>query len=144
MVRRTFLQIVLAYHDTIKVDVMAAISCVWAHKFRNFGRLNSAYITLLPKMEGAVHVKDFRPTSLVHSFAKLVTKLLAGRLAGRLQDMVSPNQTAFIKKHFILDNFMLVQQTARYLYKQRHARMLFKLDISKAFDSVSWLFYLKF
>jgi hypothetical protein len=41
---------------------------------------------------------------------------LANRLAGRLQNMVSPNQTAFIKKRFILDNFMLVQQTTRFLH----------------------------
>jgi len=51
----------------------------------NFEALNSAYITLLPKKEGAEQPKDFRPISLVHSFAKLVTKLLANRLAPRLQ-----------------------------------------------------------
>lgn len=60
--------------------------------------LNSAYITLLPKVENVSHVKDFRPIRLMHSFAKIVTKLLANRLASRLQLMVSPNQTAFIKK----------------------------------------------
>ena len=55
----------------------------------NFEALNSAYITLLPKKEGAEQPKDFRPISLVHSFAKLVTKLLANRLAPRLQQIVS-------------------------------------------------------
>jgi hypothetical protein len=73
-----------------------------ARNFRNLGPLNSAFITLLPKVEGATSVRDFRPISLVHSLAKLVTKLLANRLADRLQNMVSPNQTAFIKKRFIL------------------------------------------
>jgi hypothetical protein len=62
------------------------------------GLLNSAYITLLPKVENVSHVKDFRPIRLMHSFVKIVTKLLANRLASRLQLMVSPNQTAFIKK----------------------------------------------
>lgn len=38
---------------------------------------------------------------------------------------------------------MLVQQTARFLHQQREARILFKLDISKAFDSVSWAFLLQ-
>ena len=66
----------------------------------NFEALNSAYITLLPKKEGAEQPKDFRPISLVHSFAKLVTKLLANRLAPRLQQIVSPNQSAFIKRVF--------------------------------------------
>ena len=87
--------------------------------------------------------KDFRPISLVHSFAKLVTKLLANRLASRLQQLVSPNQSAFIKGRFIQDSFMLVQQTARFLHQQKQPRILLKLDISKAFDSVSWPFLLE-
>jgi len=103
----------------IKEDIMAAVSALWSRKFMNFGTLNSAYITLLPKKDGADQPKDFRPISLVHSFAKLITKLLASRLAGRLQQMVSPNQSAFIKGRFIQDNFMLVQQTARYLHQQK-------------------------
>ena len=127
----------------IKVDVMAAISAVWSRKFDNFGELNSAFITLLPKKEGADQPKDFRPVSLVHSFAKLITKLLANRLAGHLQQMVSPNQNAFIKGRFIQDNFMLVQQTARFLHQQKQPRILLKLDISKAFDSVSWPFLIE-
>jgi hypothetical protein len=127
----------------IKKDIMAAISAIWSRKLANFGVLNSAYITLLPKMEGAEQPKDFRPISLVHSFAKLVTKLLANRLAPKLQQMVSPVQSAFIKGRFIQDNFMLVQQTARFLHQQKEPRILLKLDISKAFDSVSWSFLLE-
>jgi hypothetical protein len=132
-----------SYWSIIKADIMAAISCVWARKFRNMGHLNSAFITLIPKIDGAQYVTDFRPISLVHSFTKLVTKILANRLAGRLQQMVSPNQSAFIIKHCIQDNFMLVQQTGQFLHHQKQHRILFKLDISKAFDSVSWAFLLE-
>jgi hypothetical protein len=94
-------------------------------------------------MEGADLVKDFRPISLVHSFAKNFTKLLANCLASRLHELGSLNQSAFIKGRFIYDNFMLAQQTARCLHKRKSASLLFKLDISKAFDSVSWPFLLE-
>jgi hypothetical protein len=77
---------------------MAAVHSLWSRNFRNLWKLNCAYITLIPKKQDAIHVKDFRPISLVHSFAKLVTKILANRLAERLDEMVSPNQSAFIKK----------------------------------------------
>lgn len=127
----------------IKEDVMRAVSAVWSRKMDNLGVVNSAYITLIPKKEDAAQVKDFRPISLVHSFGKLITKILANRLASRLNDMVSPNQSAFIKGRSIQDNFMLVQQTARFLHQQKQARLLLKLDISKAFDSVSWPFLLE-
>jgi len=69
--------------------------------------------------------------------------MMANRLAGRLQQMVSPIQSAFIKGRFIQDNFMLVQQTARLLHQQKQPQILLKLDISKAFDSVSWPFLLE-
>jgi hypothetical protein len=57
--------------------------------------------------------------------------------------MVSPNQSAFIKKRFIQDNFMLVQQTVRFLHSQKQPRILLKLDITKAFDSINWSFLLE-
>src|SRR6185312_13027939 len=58
----------------IKPEIMTAISAIWSRKFNNFEVLNSAYITLLPKKIDAASIRDFRPISLVHSFAKLLTK----------------------------------------------------------------------
>jgi hypothetical protein len=127
----------------IKQDIMRAVSIIWSRRFRNFDKLNSASITWLPKVVGAEQVKDFKPINLVHSFAKLITKLLTNRLVGRLNEMVSLLQSAFIKGCFIQDNFMLVQQTTIFLHQQKHPHILLKLDISKAFDSVSWPFLLE-
>ena len=44
------------------------------HVFK-FKLLNTAFTTLLSKKVDAVHVKDYRPISLIHSFVKLVAKL---------------------------------------------------------------------
>lgn len=92
---------------------------------RNFRFLNSAYITLLPKKE-SIMAKDFRPItiSLIHSFAKLLTKVLANRLRNHMDEIVYKNQSAFIKGRFIQDNFMLVHQTARFLHAQKQPRIL--------------------
>lgn len=119
---------------------MAAIHRGHVFKFR---LLNSAFITMLPKKQDATTVKDYRPISLIHSFAKLSTKVLANRLAPLLPGMISGNQTAFIKGRSIHDNFLLVQQLARTLHKSKEPHVLLKLDMSRAFDSVSWSFLLE-
>jgi hypothetical protein len=127
----------------IKEDFMEALNRVLQGDVSKLHLLNSAYVTLLPKKAEALEVKDFRPISLIHSFAKIVTKILANRLASRLPEIVSANQSAFIKGRCIHDNFILVQQTAKAIQKHRVSRILLKLDIGKTFGSVSWPFLLE-
>jgi hypothetical protein len=57
--------------------------------------------------------------------------------------MIAPNQSAFIRGRSIHDNFILVQQTMKTLHKRKIPSFFLKLDISKAFDSVSWAFLLE-
>lgn len=125
----------------IKGDVLAALEAIHHGHVFKFRLLNSAFISLLPKRLDALHVKDYRPISLIHSFAKLVTKILANRLAPLLPSLVSSNQSASIRGRSIQDNFLFVQQMVKSLHKEAH--ILLKLDISKAFNSVSWSFLLE-
>jgi hypothetical protein len=81
--------------QVIKADFMAAISRLLQGDVTRLYLLNSVYITLLPKKTEAIEVKDYRPISLVHSFAKIVTKILANQLAPKLSNLVSANQSAF-------------------------------------------------
>jgi hypothetical protein len=77
-------------------------------KLPRFRAAKIANIILLPKKLDATRVTDFRPISLIHSAAKLLTKLLANRLAPLLDSLVSKCQIAFIKKRSIHDNFLYV------------------------------------
>lgn len=121
---------------------MAALLAIQRGHVSKFKLLNTAFITLLPKKVDALLVKDYRPISLIHSFAKLVSKILATRLAPLLPSMVSINQSAFVKGRSIQDNFLMVQQIDRSLHSKKEPHILLKLDISKAFDSVSWSFFI--
>ncbi|KAM0876089.1 hypothetical protein ACQ4PT_036414 [Festuca glaucescens] len=124
------------------MDVLAALREIFLGCCQHFGGLNNAYITLLPKRDGAVNMSDHRPISLVHSFAKLLAKILASRLAPRMDELVDRNQSAFIRGRCIQDNFILVQQSARLLFHKRVPMLMLKLDFARAFDSVSWPFLL--
>jgi retron-type reverse transcriptase len=59
-----------------------------------------------------------------------------------MTELVDGNQSAFIRGRCIQDNFLLVQESARALHLKKEASLLFKVDIAKAFDSVSWPFLL--
>lgn len=121
---------------------MAAFQALWSLDGRSFYLVNQAYMVLLKKKGEAKEVGDFRPISLVHSFSKLATKVLAARQAPYMNSLVMLNQSAFIKGRLLHDNFRAVQLTARLLHRQKKPSALLKIDIAKAFDSVNWLFLL--
>jgi mannosylglycoprotein endo-beta-mannosidase len=59
-----------------------------------------------------------------------------------MSQLVSPNQTAFIRGRCIQDNFLLVKESAKLLHRKRIPSFLLKVDMAKAFDSISWPFLL--
>ncbi|CAN1153831.1 Transposon TX1 uncharacterized 149 kDa protein [Linum perenne] len=59
--------------------------------------VNSNILTLIPKVPNAEHMKYFRPISCVNVVYKGLAKLIANRLRQVLPDIISPNQSAFIK-----------------------------------------------
>jgi hypothetical protein len=124
----------------IKGDIMRGLMKLGVGDGRGFARLNREIITLIPKKMGAAEIGDYRPISLVHSFSKLFSKVLANRLQRRLGDIISPNQSAFVKGRCLHDNFILARQVARRINQRRCPGVLLKLDISRAFDSISWSF----
>jgi hypothetical protein len=57
--------------------------------------------------------------------------------------MVSSSQSAFVKKRCIHDNFVLVQGLVKEFHRKKTSALFIKLDIAKAFDSVSWAYLLE-
>lgn len=128
--------------NIIKLDLHAALNQLHKMDSRGLARINKALIVLIPKKQGADALADFRPISLIHSIIKIFSKLLASRLAPKLNYLVDQCQSAFIKKRCIQENFLHVQNTARFFHKTKKPSILLKLDIAKAFDSVSWTYIL--
>ena len=127
----------------IKHDVMAAVNQFYALACNNLGIVNDATMVLIPKKPDATAPKDFRPLCLISSFAKLILKVLARRLQPRMPELVRPCQSAFIKGRTIHDNFAYVQGLVKSLQHKKCPSLFLKMDIEKAFDSVSWEFLLE-
>ena len=76
-------------------------------------------------------------------FINALPKILANRLRTCLCDLISPNQTAFVKGRVILENILLAQELVKGYHKNKgKARCAIKIDLKKAYDSVEWNFIL--
>ena len=78
-------------------------------------QLNHTFIRLIPKFQGAAEVQHFRPLSLCNVSYKIITKILANRLAPLLGKMVSPLQGTFIPGRWIVENIILAKEVVHYM-----------------------------
>jgi mannosylglycoprotein endo-beta-mannosidase len=127
----------------IKDDLLAAFNCFHSLHTHIWKLLNTANMVLLPKKERSETASDYRHVSLMHSISKILCKLLANRLAPELDKLISRNQSAFIKKRSIQDNFLYVKNVIRDAHCKNSPTAFLKLDLAKAFDSVEWPFLLE-
>jgi hypothetical protein len=74
---------------------------------------------------------------------KLLSKVHANWMAPHLDTLVHHGQSAFIRGRCIQDNFRFVRSSARLIHAHNLLRLLLKVDIARAFDSVAWPFLLE-
>ena len=74
---------------------------------------------------------------------KVFSKVLAKQLKQFLCSLITENQSAFVKDRLISDNILIAFETLHSMknYKSRgDGFMALKLDISKAYDRVEWVY----
>ncbi|KAK9704781.1 hypothetical protein RND81_07G010500 [Saponaria officinalis] len=98
-------------------------------------------IAAVPKVENPTQVTQFRPIACCTVIYKVISKVLANRLRLILGDLIGMEQSAFVKGRGIQDNIMLAHLLSKH-YERKHVsqRVMLKVDIQKAFDSLNWNF----
>ncbi|KAL5819353.1 hypothetical protein ACOSQ4_023195 [Xanthoceras sorbifolium] len=100
-------------------------------------------IVLIPKVKVSVRVRKFKTISLCNITYKLIAKMLANRLRGFLENIISPNQSAFVLGRLITDNMVVGFECLHSLRGRRQGKMghiVLKLDMNKAYNRVEWGF----
>lgn len=131
------------FREVVKDDLLNISADMFQCNLHS-GPMDYSYICLIPKKEEATTASDFRPISLISSVQKIISMVLANRLAGVMKDIISLSQSAFIKGRFILDSLIATaNEITSWCSKTGVESVGVKADFEKAYDRVRWNFLKK-
>ncbi|MDD0148535.1 reverse transcriptase domain-containing protein, partial [Shigella flexneri] len=71
---------------------------------------------------------------------KILSKVIVVRVSKVLDEVISPNQMAFMRKRQILDWVLIANELVDEVKKGNKPALIFKIDFEKAYDMVNWNF----
>ena len=101
--------------------------------------INFTIIALVPKVPNPESMNDYRPISCCNTVYKCISKIIAARIKQCIPEIISPSQSAFVQGWSIADNILITQELMiNYHRDNGPPRCGLKVDIKKAYDTISW------
>ncbi|XP_062011846.1 uncharacterized protein LOC133728442 [Rosa rugosa] len=126
--------------DVVGLDVVRAVRSFFQSGYI-LPNLNSSFVALIPNVQEANVITQFWPIAMANFSFKIITRILADRLAPIASRIILPNQFAFLKGRQISDCIFLISECVNLLdNKCRGGNVAIKFDVAKAFDTLNWDF----
>ncbi|XP_058751102.1 uncharacterized protein LOC131624142 [Vicia villosa] len=130
------------YWSIIKCDVIGAVNHFFIQDWV-MPHYNANTIVLIPKTNEPNSINNYRPIALANCKFKIITKIMADRLATILPSLISKEKNGFVMGRNIKDSICLTSEAINILHNKSYSgNVALKIDISKAFDTISWKFLL--
>lgn len=126
------------YHcfwSMLRSDIMQIFDSLYKGTLQ-LHKINNAFITFIPKKDGASTVEDYRPISLLNEIYKIVTKVIASHLNSVITKLVDESQFAFIKGRSSLQSVALAQEIMATYHSKRWEALLWQIDFHNVFDTL--------
>jgi hypothetical protein len=118
------------FWGVIKEDLLALF-----HEFHketiDLFSLNFGIITLIPKIENATNIQQYRPICVLNVSFKTFIKVGTNRLNKVGKTVVSPTQTAFMPGRNIMEGVVILHETIHELHTKKANGDIFKIDFEK-------------
>jgi len=105
--------------------------------------LNSTFLGLIPKCDGADRLSQFHPISLCNVIYKIISKLIDDRLKKWLKVLIFEQHSGFVVDRQIVDGIVIANKTIHSMASPKDKAMFIKMDMAKAYDRVWWSFLQK-
>lgn len=128
------------FWDIVAVDVVSSVQDFF-YTGALIPNINANIQVLIPKVPGAASMGDFRPIALANFQFKIVTKILAERLAIICMRIISPQQRGFVRDRNISKCVIIDSEVINRLNKKQFGgNIAIKVDIRKTIDTLDWNF----
>ncbi|XP_059663891.1 uncharacterized protein LOC132309616 [Cornus florida] len=108
-----------------------------------FKQVNATYLALIPKVPNPSSPSEYRPITCCSVLYKCISKLIVNKLKPIMPTLIDKAQNAFVSGRKIGDNIILAQELLRGYHRDLNPpRCTLKVDLIKAYDTLSWQFIL--
>jgi len=128
----------LAFYEILGQDLLKVVECRTTGSL--YHAINLTFSALIPKSDSPSSFDDYRPISLCNYIYKIIFKIIANRLRPILSRHIAPQQFSFLESRQIHEAIGSTQEAILSIWTKHLKRVILKIDLSKAFDRVSWLY----